>query len=457
METCLPLGFTDEMRALLDARQADALLQALDIPAVTGVRVNTAKGFNIDGQPVAWCRQGRVLGERPQFTLMPEWHAGCFYVQEPASMVISTVVQRLTERIGRPDLRYLDICAAPGGKTTAALAALPAEAFVVANEFVPARAKILVENLIKWGYPNVAVTCGDTGGYRSMRSSFDIVAVDAPCSGEGMMRKEEEARRQWSHALVKQCAELQREILNNAWHALRPGGYLIYSTCTFNRHENEDMLLYAVAELGAESVDLGIAADFCLPTSLEPGIHALRFMPHLTCGEGLFLGVLHKPGSTEARRAAKTKSKKRGCKKGTTISEVITRLLMPGREYAYKQDKAGVWRVIPAGHALLIAELEQSARLLFAGVALGEMKGKDFIPDAALALSTELAPGAFPSVEVEREAALDYLRREAPALPAGTPKGHVLISHNGHPLGFVKNLGNRANNLYPQTWRIRFL
>jgi len=446
------------MRALLGTGQADALLQALDTPAVTGIRVNPAKGFDIDGRPVAWCPQGRVLDERPQFTLMPEWHAGCFYVQEPASMVISTAVERLTERIGRHDLRYLDMCAAPGGKTTAALSALPPEAFVVANEFVPARSKILVENLIKWGYPNVAVTCGDTAAYRSMRSAFDIVAVDAPCSGEGMMRKEEEARRQWSPALVKQCAKLQREILNNAWQALRPGGYLIYSTCTFNRHEDEDMLRYAVAELGAESVELGIAADFGLPSSLEPGLHALRFMPHLTCGEGLFLGVLHKPGSMEATRGnRKTKSKKSRRPKGNAMPPDIDRILLPDREYEYVQDKAGAWRAIPKGYMPFIANLEQSARLLFAGVALGEIKGKDFIPNVALALCTELTPGTFPSVEAPREAALDYLRREAPALPPGTPKGHVIVSHNGHPLGFVKNIGNRANNLYPQAWRIRFL
>ena len=458
METGIPEDFINEMINTFGAEQAELLVKELDSEPVTSIRLNPLKTPAVstptNATPVPWCRDGWVLNERPQFTLIPEWHAGCFYVQEPSSMIIYEVVKRIASRFTKTDVRYLDLCAAPGGKTTAALSALPEQAFVVANEFVPSRAKILLENLCKWGAHNTAVTCGDTAAFRKLQDVFDIVAVDAPCSGEGMMRKDEEARRQWSVTLVQQCAELQREILRNGWTALRPGGYLIYSTCTFNGTENENTLLYAVDELGAESIDLGIASDFGLPYGLVPNLHAIRFMLHITTGEGLFLGVLRKPADEgDAPTCAKGKIRK----STPPLPDKIRNLLINSCDYDYEQTKESVWCAIPKIHSLLVSQLQKHSRLLSTGITLGETKGKDFVPDAALALSTAISPTAYPRCEVDKDTALCYLRRKALVLPPDTPRGFVIITYNGHCLGFVKNLGQRANNLYPQNWRIRHL
>lgn len=448
------------MRETLGDVEGAALVAALDTEAVTGVRLNARKvgewPSEIDGEAVPWCAQGLVLHSRPQFTLMPEWHGGLFYVQEPASMVVGEVARRLAERLGNGPIRYLDSCAAPGGKTTAVLSALPDDAFVVANEFIPARANILSENISKWGATNAAVCNGDTKVFRKLRRAFDIVAVDAPCSGEGMMRKDEEARRQWSEGLVAQCAALQREILDNVWEALKPGGFLIYSTCTFNRTEDEDMLHYIVEELGGESVDTGLSEEFGIPGSIDPSLHAVRFMPHRTCGEGLFLGVIRKPGEY-APETRKTRTPKGNKGKGAVVPPQLTALLKEPEKMTFSQRPDECWQGVPAPHADLVRELEQATRVVTAGVRLGTVKGKSRVPDSTLALSTSLREDAFPRVEVTLETALNYLRRQAVALPAESPRGITLLTYRGAALGFVKNLGNRANNMYPQHWRIRHL
>lgn len=458
------IGIKEEFGSLLRETLGDvegaALVAALDTEAVTGVRLNARKAgewpSEIDGEDVPWCAQGLVLHSRPQFTLMPEWHGGLFYVQEPASMVVGEVARRLAERLGNGPIRYLDGCAAPGGKTTAVLSALPDDAFVVANEFVPARANILSENISKWGAANAAVCNGDTKVFRKLRRAFDIVAVDAPCSGEGMMRKDEEARRQWSEGLVAQCAALQREILDNVWEALKPGGFLIYSTCTFNRTEDEDMLHYIVEELGGESVDTGLADEFGIPGSIDPSLHAVRFMPHRTCGEGLFLGVVRKAGEY-APETRKTRTPKGNKGKGAAVPLQLTALLKEPEKMTFSQRPDECWQGVPAPHADLVRELEQATRIVTAGVRLGTVKGKSRVPDSTLALSTSLREDAFPRVEVTLETALNYLRRQAVALPAESPRGITLLTYRGAALGFVKNLGNRANNMYPQHWRIRHL
>ena len=458
------IGIKEEFGSLLRETLGDvegaALVAALDTEAVTGVRLNARKAgewpSEIDGEDVPWCAQGLVLHSRPQFTLMPEWHGGLFYVQEPASMVVGEIVRRLADRLGNGPIRYLDSCAAPGGKTTAVLSALPDDAFVVANEFVPARANILSENISKWGAANAAVCNGDTKVFRKLRRAFDIVAVDAPCSGEGMMRKDEEARRQWSEGLVAQCAALQREILDNVWEALKPGGFLIYSTCTFNRTEDEDMLRHIVEELGGESVDTGLADEFGIPGSLDPSLHALRFMPHRTRGEGLFLGVIRKPGEYKAE-AWKPRLQKGHKGKGAAVPLQLTALLKEPEKMSFSQRPDECWQGVPAPHADLVRELEQATRLITAGARLGTVKGKSRVPDSTLALSTSLREDAFPRVEVTLETALNYLRRQAVALPAESPRGITLLTYRGAALGFVKNLGNRANNMYPQHWRIRHL
>lgn len=449
--------FKEQLRLLLTAPEAIQLIEALDTPPVTGVRLNPHKPAVLfpDARSVAWCADGFTLPERPRFAAMPQWHAGAFYVQEPASMITQSVVAELLPRLGDGPMRYLDSCAAPGGKTTAAISALRSGDFAVANEFVASRANILMENLLKWGFPGVAVTQGDTAAYGRLRDCFDIVAVDAPCSGEGMMRKEEEARRQWSPGLVSQCAALQREILENVWPALRPGGYLIYSTCTFNRTENEDMLAFIRDSLGGKPVDLGFNDRFGIPASLDPALPAMRFMPHRTEGEGLFMGVMRKPGeATRHLSGKKTDKKRKGGKREDDMDAEAKRWLSAPDDYRFMPD-GDRWLAVPVTHADLAESLRKVTRVLTAGVPVGVQKGKSIVPEPALALSTGLAEDAFPCVELTADEAQSYLRREALTLPGSAPRGYVIVRHGGLPLGFVKNLGKRANNLYPQHWRLR--
>ena len=470
--------FKESMIELLGPGEGKQLLEALDTEPSVAIRMNPAKPVDsgLEGEPVEWCPEGLRLRERPQFTLMPAMHAGAFYVQDPSSMIISHVVRELRGEDEAP-LAYLDACAAPGGKTTAAIAALPDGSLVVANEFDPKRAQILLENVQKWGYPNTVVTCGDTARLTSLKGVFDIVAVDAPCSGEGMMRKDPEARRQWNPALVEQCAALQREILTNVWPTLRPGGHLIYSTCTFNRTENESMVRWLCSQYGADPVDLRlptdsdnsagkgpvIPAEWGIRASLDPTVPALRFMPHVTRGEGLFLAVVRKPGDTPSSapslqgtsRVLKRKPKTPAAK-GAKTPDLLPWLKTPA-DFRLNQVPDGTWSAIPVRWADLISRIGGTCRVLSAGVPLATEKGKTLIPEHPLALSTALASDAFPCVEIPLEQALTYLRREALTLPPDTPRGYVLLTYRSLPLGFAKNIGTRANNLYPSPWRIRHL
>lgn len=414
-------------------------------------------------EQVPWWEAGRYLTERPKFTFDPALHQGAYYVQDASSMVIATVAWELAARMeGEEPLLWLDACAAPGGKTTAALDGLPEGSLVVANEYDYARAEILAENIAKWGSPYAVVTRGDTAQFRRVGEIFDVVAVDAPCSGEGMMRKDQTAREQWTRALVEECAGRQREILANVWEALKPGGYLVYSTCTFNVCENEEIVSWLCREYSAEPIDLE------LPPSIDGAVGCslpvLRFIPGRIRGEGLFLAVVRKPGNREPADFSSSKGKKerKGNAKGKTgvkpaiVPSPVSTWINPRQRdnFVLTATETGV-RAFPRKWSGLLPLLTDRLQLLAAGVEMAEIKGKDVVPTQSLALSTIIDPGVFPSVEVNEQTALMYLRREAVQLPEATPRGFILLLYRGLPLGFVKNLGSRANNLYPKEWRIR--
>lgn len=399
-----------------------------------------------DGERVPWAELGYYLPSRPLFTLDPALHQGRYYVQEASSMIVGEIVRRLSAGAVAP-LRYLDACAAPGGKTTAAIDALPDGSLVVANEYVPRRAAILSENLIKWGYPATVVSRGDTRRFSRLRGVFDIVGVDAPCSGEGMFRKDEEAVAQWSPGLVAECAGRQREILANVWPALRPGGYLIYSTCTFNRRENEEIADWLIGEFGAEPVDMDFPDEWGITAGIDSDYPCYRFLPHRLRGEGLFVAVVRKQEGDECR--LKPPKSNKPDKSVAKLSEWITN----GSECVIEKSGDGViaYRRLDAA---VIGLLRQSLDVVSCGVELAEQKGHDFVPAHSLAMSQSLNRESFPLIEVNLDTALTYLRRESVMLPEGTQKGYVLLTYQGQSLGFVKNLGNRSNNLYPCAWRI---
>lgn len=401
---------------------------------------------------VEWCDTGFYLEERPKFTFMPLLHQGGFYVQDPSSMIISRGVAHLSRELGEAPVAYLDACAAPGGKTTAAISSLPEGSLVVANEYEPRRAAILGENLAKWGYPFTMLSKGDTGRFSPLKDTFHIIAADVPCSGEGMMRKDAEARSQWSEGLVAQCAERQREIVGKLWPSLRPGGYMIYSTCTFNLDENERIIEWMIKTFGAEPVEIPLDGIKGIHPAIGADFPAMRFMPHLAEGEGLFMCVVRKPGELVAASSSpgKTKRSRQGAKPDPMLLKASSMISDP-EKFTLSLGADGIVRATPATPLLTPALAKITTPLLTPAI----VKGKSLIPTQQLALATGAgAPSdLFTRAEVDTTVALHYLKGEAITL-SDSPKGHTLLTRDGMPLGFVNNLGNRANNLYPDAWRI---
>ena len=407
------------------------------------VRVNDARAATVPNGAlqVPWCDQGFYLNDRPAFTFDPDWHAGQYYVQDASSMFISHVIKHL---IHEP-VRYLDLCAAPGGKTTAALQALPAGSLVVANEIVPPRARVLADNIIRWGNPHCVVTSNAPVHFGNLTHFFDVIATDVPCSGEGMMRKDDEAVAQWSPQLVDQCAERQRGILSDAWNALRPGGLLIYSTCTYNRQENEEIADFIVNELGATSLEVPVEPSWNIHPAIGSDCHCYRFMPHRVDGEGLFMAVFHKEGNAP-RQDIRFKGK--NTKK---CDEIGKNWLANPDDFAIELQ-GDLYVATPVEWRNEISALCASLNVLHAGLELATVMGHKTMPHHALAMSSARTGDAFPICEVDYPTALRYLRGESIAVDG--PRGYVLIAHEGAVLGFANNLGNRANNLYPKSQRI---
>lgn len=361
------------------------------------------------------------------------------------------VWQALSQLVER-DALVLDMCAAPGGKSTAIAQYLSDEGFLVSNEYVPQRAHVLVENITKWGAPNTVVTNNAPRHFEKLKTRFDAILVDAPCSGEGMFRKDERAREEWNPANVEMCVVRQREILESAWKVLKPGGVLIYSTCTFNSHENEEQVQWLIDEMDAEYLPLKTEKDWMI-TETERGY---RFLPHKTRGEGLFMAAVRKQSTDNGFQITDKVSKNRDTKQKNKVNKILNSQFLTlnspdlfdviesdNRFYAVQKDRVA-----------LVDECRKCLNVLSFGVQMYEQKGKDLIPQAALALSKAYKRGAYPEVELSSEEALSFLRKEAIVL-ADAPRGFVLVTYNGLPLGWVKNIGNRCNNLYPEFWRIR--
>lgn len=454
------MEFMTRTRQLLGENEWNLFAGALQEEPPASVRMNPRKcGLSPEGaSPVPWCRDGFYLSARPAFTFDPLFHAGCYYVQEASSMILDQV---LRQYVTSPSI-MLDLCAAPGGKSTLARTALPEGSLLVANEVMRGRSQVLAENMVKWGHPDVLVTQNDPADFTELGPLFDVILADVPCSGEGMFRKDETAVSEWSTDNVRLCWQRQRSILSAIWPCLKTGGILIYSTCTYNREENEDNVAWIAEELGAEVLPVETDDGWGITGNLAGyDFPVCRFLPHRTVGEGLFMAVLRKTsddgeaetGGRKRNRQNKDKGKKGGRNPLKTSREMENWLLNPER-YALMVD--GEEAVAFPGAFLDLYELFKSRlKVLHAGIILGEWKGKDWQPGHSLAMNVECNGTAFPQAELTYEQAVAYLRKEAVALFPDTPRGYVLVTYHGRPLGFVKNIGNRANNLYPQEWRIR--
>ena len=465
----LPQDFEADTRRLMGDALYATLHQELAAEPPVSIRLNPFKtsatgpsaradALRPGADAVPWCAEGRYLAGRPNFTFDPFLHAGCDYVQEAASMFVAHVLRQLAPT----PVLMLDLCAAPGGKSTAARAVLPPGSLLFANEPVRLRASVLAENVQKFGHPDTVVTHNFPRDYGRSGLLFDVILADVPCSGEGMFRKDEGAIEAWSRQHVAQCRQLQRTIVEDVWPALRPGGLLVYSTCTFNAEENEENVDWIARQLGADVVDIPTRPEWNITGALVGREPVCRFIPGKTRGEGLFMAALRKHGESEgalaqlagpARKPAARKQPDRRNKANAPAALPPVEAWLEGD--FRPTDLRGTRLAVPAAWHTLYERAARQLHVLHAGVTLGVQKGRDLVPHASLALSTALRSDAFPRAEVDYATAVAYLRKEAVTLPPDTPRGLVVIACRGHALGFAKNLGGRANNLYPQEWKIK--
>ena len=383
----LPDAFTEYTRQLMGSERYERFLQSFEEDAPVSIRLNPTKAHGmevVDGEQVPWCEGGYYLKQRPNFTMDPLLHAGCYYVQEAASMFLDEVLRQQPTANGQQPTA-LDLCAAPGGKSTLLRSALAEHWVLYSNEPIRQRANILLENVTKWGYPNHLVTNNYPRDYRKEKMAFDLILCDVPCSGEGMFRKDPATISEWSPQQVERCWQLQREIVDDAWSCLNDGGLLIYSTCTFNTKENEENIRYFLEQYDdMEVVPIDTKPEWNITGSLLEGFHepVYRFIPGITRTEGLFMCVLRKKGERTTQR----------------------------------QRQKPMLNIMSPGTGLQTAAVQ---------------------------------------VELTYQQAIAYLRHEALILPEDTPRGIVSVCFRGHTLGPVKNIGTRANNLYPKEWKIK--
>lgn len=446
----LPDRFVESTCALLGETGYREFYEALSAPQPVSIRLNPFRGIQCSGTPVPWCPEGRYLDVRPTFTFDPLFHAGAYYVQEASSMFLGHAVRQC---VHGPAVA-LDLCAAPGGKSTHLASVLPEGSLLVSNEVMRNRLPVLVENITKWGNPDVIVTGSDPSSFTSLESVFDLIVTDVPCSGEGMFRKDPVAVSEWSPANVGLCIQRQRRILRDIWPALRPGGLLVYSTCTYNTGEDEENVLWIADELGADPVRIDYDAEWGITSSLLPGsdIPVHRFMPHRTCGEGFFLAVLRKHGEYSGPSSART-PRSRDRNRSVPLPSGVERWLLSPDNYTLTFNGELV-TAVPSRHQSLVSTISSALRTVRSGLPVCRVKGRDLIPEHAFLMSWQYSPDLFPRVEADLETAVSYLRRDAVTLPSGTPRGYVVLTYRGIPLGFLKNLGNRSNSLYPAEWRI---
>ena len=454
----LPELFIERMRRELGAEEAERLCEALATEPSTSVRLNPRKMQSIEWEatPIAWSEHGYSLSERPAFTLDAKFHAGAYYVQEASSQFAGYIFsQAAGGKEQCAGLRVLDVCAAPGGKSTHYATLVGDEGLVVANEINRSRAAVLADNARKWGLGNMVVTCNDSAHVADFEQWFDVVAVDAPCSGEGMFRKSDEAGEQWSEANVRMCAERQWEIVQNAYAALKEGGLLIYSTCTFNREEDEELVERICKEWGEEMEavpTIEVGKEWGVVVGEVGVFQTFRFFPHRVKGEGMFMAVARKRGlGSSRRRTPKARREVLTAVDKRSAQELERWLLGPEKMRFF--GAGDTLYACRAEHFDEIKALSSRLAVIYSGVAMGQIFKNRLKPDGALAFYVGLNRDAVPQCEVSHEVALQFLRKQdMEAEPF--EEGVNLVTCEGHPLGFVKRVGGRVNNMYPNSLRI---
>jgi 16S rRNA C967 or C1407 C5-methylase (RsmB/RsmF family)/NOL1/NOP2/fmu family ribosome biogenesis protein len=442
-----PEGFKNRIatQKYIDSR---ALLKALEEPSPVSIRINPSKWNHkpVRSNPVPWSSTGYFLESRPSYTLDPLFHAGCYYPQEASSMFIEQAV-RQHAHTSEP-IKVLDLCGAPGGKSTHLSTIIGNDNLLVSNDVIRSRASILSETLTKWGAGNVIVTQSDPSAFGSLEGFFDVILVDAPCSGEGMFRTEI-ARSEWSEANTAHCSERQKRILLDTWPALKENGLLIYSTCTFNPSENEENIKWLTEKHEAASLDLDIAGLDGIQEIDFHGIKGYGFYPDRIAGEGFFISVIRK---REAGKLAKLRSRLAGELRPLRREADAVKGWIAGTGERLLKWGDDIWQ-LPCDmddYALLF----QNLKIIKAGTRLATVKKNDFLPAHDLALSSQSVNPPFPCEELNYEDAIAFLRKDNLKAKLKV-RGWNIVSYRGANLGFVNNLGTRLNNYFPVEWRIR--
>jgi 16S rRNA C967 or C1407 C5-methylase (RsmB/RsmF family)/NOL1/NOP2/fmu family ribosome biogenesis protein len=448
MDRELPKEFLVSIENKL-GNETTSFLASLDDEAVTSVRYNLRKPCQQEtGEQIPWITNGYCLNQRPNFTLDPLFHAGAYYVQEASSMFLYHVLQELIPN-PKEDLSILDLCAAPGGKSTTILDYLKGRGMLVSNEVIQSRVLPLVDNIIKWGYDNVVVTNNDGATFgKATRGWFDVMVVDAPCSGEGMFRKSENAIRDWSLDNVYLCSTRQRRILSDSIPALKEGGYLIYSTCTYNDEENIKNVVWLGQNFGLEPVNIKYSESWGIEAIKSNGYIGYQFYPHRLKGEGYFLSALVKRSPSETVKPINISSLKKTDKHQTKVldkwivSEKNTLANPNGDVFKYNEITC-----------YYIHHLIAKAKVRYSGVRLGQINKNILIPHHALALENE---GIFigGTLDLNLHDAKQYLRKELLRVNS-EQKGWLKVTYHDLGLGWMKNLGNRINNYLPKALRIK--
>lgn len=442
----LPQEFIQRMKTQLGS-EAEAFFLSLDQPSPTSIRLHHLRGkasFDLSHK-VPWCDTGYYLPTRPFFYLDPHWHGGAYYVQEASSMILDYILNEVAS-VQKPRI-WLDLCAAPGGKTGILAKHMGPADVLVANEVVSQRRNILRENLVKAGYLNTFISGEPAVSFK--RPLADIILVDAPCAGEGMMRKDDEAIRQWNPSLVHSCSLMQKQIVQDAANALKSDGYLIYSTCSYSMEENIENISHFIRTHNLQPVPVSFPEAWGICEIKNGEALGYQLYPHKVNGEGLFIAVLKKDSSVEAFHGRE----KKPFKSFVETPEWLSAYLPPDASLLVRKNNEFYELLTAAAEANaneVVMHLP-GARLV---IEAGELKGKDFVPAHTLAMSG-LARDAFPGIEVDLHRALDYLERSIQTLPQVISNGWHVIYFEGTPLGWAKNTPQGWKNHYPMHWRLR--
>lgn len=444
----LPEGLLKDLQQV-EGYDEKAFIEAHQSPAVTSMRLHPQKQSKAfaGAVQVPWCSEGRYLSERPLFTVDPLFHAGAYYVQEASSMFLDHLFRTVFPE--RDNMRVLDLCGAPGGKSTLIASSLEQDSLLICNEVIRTRAPILEENITRWGYMNNWVTSNDAKDFGKLSGYFDAIVVDAPCSGSGLFRKDEKAINEWSEGNVHLCSQRQQRILADVWPSLKENGVLFYATCSYSPEEDEQILDWLLETLDAESIDINVPAEWGIVKTQSANTNATgyRFFPDKVKGEGFFIAAIRKLDASQSLRLPKGKS----LHDSKAYQQAQYLLDIP--DWTCLRSKDGSYRAIHKQHEQDYVLLNDIVYLRRTGLDIGSPTAKEWLPGHDIALSVNKSLN-LPMLHLDKEQALHYLKKEEIKL-SSTAKGWYIAAFEGKGLGWVKVLENRSNNYLPKNWRIR--